>query len=85
MNEIDVVTQVRSPSITEVPVMRRSRLAVAAVLLLVGVIWIGQGTGAVAGSAMSGQSMWAFVGVVLVVGGLVIGLREFLRKPAGRP
>lgn len=64
--------------------MRRSRLAVAAVLLIVGVLWIGQGTGTVAGSAMSGQSMWGLVGGVLVVVGLVIGVRELIRGPAGR-
>ena len=64
--------------------MRRSRLAVAAVLLIVGVLWIGQGTGTVAGSAMSGQSMWGLVGGVLVVVGLVIGVRELVRRPAGR-
>ncbi len=64
--------------------MRRSRLAVAVILVLVGVLWIGQGTGAVAGSAMSGQSMWALVGGACVVVGLLIGLRELNRKPAGR-
>lgn len=83
MNEIDWVTQVRSQSIREVPVMRRSRLA-AAILLIVGALWIGQGTGTVAGSAMSGQSMWGLVGGVLVVVGLVIGVRELIRGPAGR-
>ena len=64
--------------------MRRSRLAVAAILLIVGVLWIGQGTGAVAGSAMSGQSMWGLVGGVLVVVGLAIGVRELVRGPDGR-
>jgi hypothetical protein len=76
-------TQVGSQSIAEVRAMRRSRLAVAAVLLLVGLIWIGQGTGTVAGSAMSGQAMWAVVGGVLVVVGLVMGLRELMRRPDG--
>ena len=64
--------------------MRRSRLAIAAVLMIVGMLWIGQGTGALAGSAMSGQSMWGLVGGVLVVVGLVIGTRELVRGPAGR-
>ena len=64
--------------------MRRSRLAGAAILLIVGVLWIGQGTGAVAGSAMSGQSMWGLVGGVLVVVGLAIGVRELVRGPDGR-
>lgn len=64
--------------------MRTLRLVVAAVLLIVGGLWIGQGTGTVAGSAMSGQSLWAVVGVVLVVGGLVIGIRELSHRPAGQ-
>jgi O-antigen/teichoic acid export membrane protein len=65
--------------------MNKVRLAVAAVLLLVGLVWIAQGTGTVAGSAMSGQSMWALVGGVFVVAGLALGLREFIRHPSGRP
>jgi hypothetical protein len=63
--------------------MRMWRVAAAAVLLVVGVLWIGQGTGTIAGSAMSGQSMWAVVGGVAVVGGLIIVVREFARRPAG--
>lgn len=63
--------------------MRMWRVAAAAVLLVVGVLWIGQGTGTIAGSAMSGQSGWAVVGGVAVVAGLIIGLREFGRRPAG--
>jgi hypothetical protein len=65
--------------------MRRTRLVLAVILLLIGAVWIGQGTGAVAGSAMSGQSMWAVIGGVFVAAGLAIGLLELTRKPAGRP
>jgi hypothetical protein len=68
----------------EVLTMRRSRLVLAVTLLVVGLVWVAQGTGTVAGSAMSGQSMWALVGGVLVVGGLLIGAREFTRRPVGR-
>jgi hypothetical protein len=64
--------------------MRKSRLALAAALLIVGALWIGQGTGAVAGSAMTGQSMWTLVGAVMIVVGLVVGIRELSRRPAGR-
>lgn len=53
--------------------MRRPRLLVAAMLLLIGLVWIGQGTGVIGGSAMSNSSFWAVVGFVLLVGGLVIG------------
>jgi hypothetical protein len=47
--------------------MKPSRLAISIVLLLVGLVWIGQGTGLIGGSAMSSQSIWALIGVVLVV------------------
>jgi hypothetical protein len=63
--------------------MRKSRLAAAAVLVLVGVLWFAQGTGTLAGSAMSGQSMWAFIGGLLIAVGLALGGYEVVRKPAG--
>ena len=64
--------------------MRRTRLVLAAILLLIGAAWIGQGTGAVAGSAMSGKSIWAVVGGVFVIAGLAIGFLEVTRKAGGR-
>jgi len=45
------------------------RYAVAVVLVLVGLIWIGQGIGMVPGSFMSGQRAWAGIGAVCVVVG----------------
>jgi len=47
--------------------MKRPRLAVALVLLLVGLVWIGQGVGLLGGSPMSSQTIWAVVGSVLVL------------------
>jgi hypothetical protein len=64
--------------------MNKVRLVVAAVLLLVGLLWIAQGTGTLAGGAMGGQSMWALIGAILVVAGLVLGVRELIGRPAGR-
>jgi hypothetical protein len=46
--------------------MRPARLAIAALLALVGVVWIGQGLGFIGGSFMSGSPIWAIVGAVLV-------------------
>jgi len=63
--------------------MSRTRVLVAALLLIVGVVWIGQGTDVFAGSAMSGQPIWALVGGVLVIVGLAIGIREVARRPSG--
>ena len=50
--------------------MQRTRWAVIAVLVLVGAVWIGQGTGLLQGSSiMVGDPFWAFAGLALVVGG----------------
>jgi glucose dehydrogenase len=65
--------------------MRRSRVLVAVLLLVVGLAWIGQGSGMVAGSAMSGSSFWAVAGVAVLIAGLVIGTRELIRRPISRP
>jgi hypothetical protein len=46
---------------------------VGVVCLLIGLVWIGQGTGVLPGSVMSGQMMWAIIGLVLVlVGGWLL-------------
>jgi len=50
--------------------MSRPVLLVAGVLFLIGLVWIGQGSGIIGGSAMSGSSFWLGVGVVLVIIGL---------------
>jgi hypothetical protein len=39
------------------------------VCLLFGLLWIGQGVNILPGSFMSGQAMWAVIGLVLVVVG----------------
>ena len=57
--------------------MRASRLIIALLVALVGVAWIGQGTGIIGGSAMSGSSFWAIVGLVLIVVAAVIAAREW--------
>jgi hypothetical protein len=68
--------------------MRPSRILVAAVMFLVGLVWVGQGTGRIAGSAMSGVSFWVAAGVVLVVLAVVIVAREWWltsRRSRSRP
>ena len=60
--------------------MRMTRLAIAAVLGLVGLAWLGQGVGLIAGSAMSGNPIWAVIGgVLLVLAGVLMG-RELRRR-----
>jgi hypothetical protein len=41
------------------------------VLLAVGVVWILQGLGTLAGSFMTGQKLWFAIGLLVAVGGLV--------------
>ena len=48
--------------------MNRVRLGVSVVMLLVGLLWFGQGTGLVGGSPMSSQAIWAVIGAALIVG-----------------
>jgi hypothetical protein len=58
-------------------VMRASRLVIALLVALVGLVWVAQGTGIIGGSAMSGSSFWAIVGLVLLVVAAVIAAREW--------
>lgn len=61
--------------------MRPTRLIVALVVFLIGLVWIGQGTGFIAGSAMSDVGVFALIGLVLVVLAVAIVVRE-RRQPA---
>jgi len=45
---------------------------VGVVLIVVGVLWALQGFGVIGGSFMSGDSVWAVIGPVVAVAGLVI-------------
>ena len=53
--------------------------AVGVVVTIAGVIWALQGFGVIGGSFMSGNSVWAIIGPVVAVAGLVltgIGVRR---------
>ena len=57
---------------------RRLLVWAGALTAVVGVIWTLQGLGYVGGSAMTGETLWAVVGAVVMVAGLAvaaIGLR----------
>ena len=60
--------------------MRRMwpRLVIGVVLVLVGAVWFGQGMGAIGGSFMTGQAVWAVIGAVCVFFGaaLLLGARR---------
>lgn len=59
--------------------MRTSRLVIAIIVGLLGLVWIGQGLGYIGGGFMSGSSFWATVGTLLVVVAVAIVLVEARR------
>ena len=65
--------------------MRTSRLLIAGILVAVGLFWIGQGSGTIGGSAMSGSSFWEIVGAVLVVVGIAIAATKWIRRSRTTP
>ena len=61
----------------------RIRWFVIVALGLVGLIWIGQGTGIIQGQGfMTDDVRWAVIGAVMVVVAVVLGLNEWRRRPA---
>ncbi|WP_326566901.1 hypothetical protein VSH64_34330 [Amycolatopsis rhabdoformis] len=46
-------------------------MAIGAVLVLVGAVWVLQGAGVITGSFMTGQKLWFLVGLVAFLVGVV--------------
>ena len=47
--------------------MNRARLALAVVLAVVGIVWIGQGLGYIGGSFMTRDLKWAVIGAIVLI------------------
>ena len=61
----------------------RIRWFIIVALGLVGLVWIGQGTGLIRGQGfMTDDLRWAAIGSVLVVFAVVLGLNAWRRRPA---
>ncbi len=61
----------------------RARSLIAGVLILVGLVWIGQGTGIIRGSGfMTDDVKWAVIGAVLLVIGIVVAVMAVRNRPA---
>lgn len=60
----------------------RTQWLVAALSIVVGLVWIGQGTGFLKGSSfMVGDPMWSAAGAVLVLLGAIVAAFGFIRRP----
>jgi hypothetical protein len=62
---------------------RTVALVLGALLLLVGVIWTTQGLGYLGGSPMTGKTLWAIVGPVVALIGIVLVARGGRARPGG--
>jgi hypothetical protein len=63
--------------------MRVGLIALAVLLVLVGLVWIGQGLGYIKGSFMTGDTKWFVIGVAMVVVGAGVGVGA-LRARSGQ-
>ena len=63
--------------------MKRPLTVMGIVLLLVGVLWILQGYNVIGGSGMSGQMIWALLGIVAGIVGAVLLFVAY--RPSTRP
>jgi MYXO-CTERM domain-containing protein len=61
--------------------MTIARYVVAGVLILVGLVWIGQGVGMIGGSSMSGQGIFAILGAALLVVGAALAWQTRRTSP----
>jgi hypothetical protein len=55
--------------------MRWILLVVGVLLVLAGAVWTLQGLNVLGGSAMSGVTMWAVIGPIVMIVGVVLALR----------
>jgi hypothetical protein len=66
--------------------VRRPVLVVVGVLLVVvGVVWTLQGLGYLPGSVMTGVTLWAVVGPIVALAGLVLAVRGMRPRGGVRP
>ena len=61
--------------------MKAGAIVLAVIMLLVGVVWIGQGLGYIKGSFMTGEMFWFWVGVGLVVAAVMLGTAALVYRP----
>ncbi len=61
--------------------MHRSVWILVTILVLVGLVWVGQGLGVLEGSSfMVGDPLWAVAGTVLIAVGVGIGVIAISRR-----
>jgi hypothetical protein len=60
----------------------RTRWIIAAVMVVIGAAWAGQGLGFFPGTGfMAGDTTWAVIGALLIAGGIVVGWSALRMRP----
>jgi len=54
--------------------MRNGLTVLGVLLLLVGLVWVGQGLGYIKGSFMTGDMKWFWIGLGMIAAGVVLGV-----------
>ena len=61
----------------------RTRWIIAAVLIVIGAAWMGQGLGLFPGTGfMDGDITWAVIGAILVIAGIVVAWTALRMRPS---
>ena len=63
---------------------RTVALVLGGVLVVLGLVWFGQGMGWIGGSGMSGVRLWAVIGPIVAAVGAVLIVRGLRRAQVGR-
>ena len=65
-------------------VARTATASLGVVLILIGLVFIGQGLNLIPGSSMTGVRMWFYIGVAMAFVGLVLIVSGRRKPPAAR-
>ncbi len=64
--------------------MRIGAIVLAVLMVLIGGTFAGQGLGFIPGSVMTGDMKWFWIGGVIVIAGLALGVWAILRRATPR-
>ena len=65
-------------------VARTATATLGVVLILIGLVFAGQGLNLIPGSSMTGVRMWFYIGVAMALVGLVLTVIGLRKPPAAR-
>lgn len=60
--------------------MRMTGRILGVIFIVVGLVWVLQGSNVIGGSVMSGQSLWLYVGIFLAIVGAIVSVASWRRR-----